>query len=207
MQYQEKHVENALIKAMQGKISGFSFEVLGQQISCSVGIIDVMALLKNGVPDNTIDYLWVCEVKRGVAPDSVIAQVLSYSHLIQWVLHDRYPEALEGVSALCAESFLYPRPVIVAEDLGKMGQKAYAAGVIDFVRYEYLGLGNFKFEYMQDFSNDYTPPRLNIDLTAFIGKNLKMICNDPANWKLFHDRQLQEPALALPAIWQDRVKG
>lgn len=207
MQYQEKHVETALINAMQKRISGFNFEVLGRQISCSVGVIDVMALLKQGFSDNTIDYLWVCEVKRGVAPDSAIAQVLSYSHLIQWVLHDRYPEALDGISALCAEANLYPCPVIVAEGLGKMGQKALAAGVIHFVRYEYQGSGNFKFEYMRDFSTDYKPPYLNMDLSPFVSKSLKKHHNDPANWKLFHDRQLQEPALALPAIWQDRVKG
>lgn len=133
--YNEKFIENRLVEGI-GKIDyALGYEVIGQQVATSVGIIDILCTLKHGVATTPLYTPQIIEVKKGKAPDSVVGQVLSYCSVIEeWLYDGIFGKTISDMPTSCWAE-IRPNPIVVAESLGEMGEKAWRAGVIDFWKY------------------------------------------------------------------------
>ncbi len=119
----EKHLEDFLVANWNSTLLAADFNIveedgalLGQQYQTDAGVIDILAVSKDGTR------LLVVELKRGRASDVVVGQVLRYMGFVQEQLAEPN-QTVEGV-------------VIAFDDDDKMRWALVAAPSVKFYRYE-----------------------------------------------------------------------
>ena len=112
----EKHLEDFLVKNWASTELGKKYDIIGQQYPTYTGFIDILAISKDEK-----EYL-VIELKKGLASDRVVGQILKY---------------IGDIQEDSAESWQKVRGAIIAfEDDKHLNRARSAAGNIDFYEYK-----------------------------------------------------------------------